>query len=476
MKLIFDKGAKGRKGISLPELEIEKKDNLIPKEFLREKLELPELSEIDVVRHYTKLSTLNFGVDSGFYPLGSCTMKYNPKVNENMANLEGFALIHPLQEQELSQGALQLMFELEQMLCEISGFDRFTLQPAAGAHGELTGVMIIKAFFKNKNEKRTKMLVADSSHGTNPASCVLCGFESIEVKSDAKGNLDLNDLKEKMTQDTAGLMLTNPNTLGLFDNNIEEICRIVHEKNGLVYCDGANLNAIVGISKPAEQGFDLMHINLHKTFSTPHGGGGPGSGPVGATKELIEFLPVPLIEKENEKYSLNFDLKHSIGKVRSFYGNFGILVRAFTYIKGLGAEGLKRVAENSVLNANYLKEKLKQDFDLPYNRTCMHEFVFSDKKLPNEVTTMDLAKRLLDYGFHSPTVYFPLIVHGSIMIEPTETESKETLDEFIEVMKKILKEAQDNPELVKSAPQNTVVKRLDAVKAARNPDLRWRKK
>lgn len=475
MKLIFEKGAKRRTGISLPELEIEKKENLISKEFLRKELNLPEVSEIEVVRHYTELSTKNFGVDSGFYPLGSCTMKYNPKVNENMASLAGFALIHPLQEQELSQGALQLMFELEEMLCEISGFERFTLQPAAGAHGELTGVMIIKKFFKKKREKRTKMLVADSSHGTNPASCVLCGFKPVEVKSDIKGNLDLSDLKEKMTEEVAGLMLTNPNTLGLFDNNIEEICRIVHEKKGLVYCDGANLNAIIGISKPAEQGFDLMHINLHKTFSTPHGGGGPGSGPVGATKELVEFLPVPLIEKKGEKYSLNFGLKNSIGKVRSFYSNFGILVRAYAYIKSLGAEGIKRVAENSVLNANYLKENLKKDFVLPFDRICMHEFVLSDKNFPNGVTTMDLAKRLLDYGMHAPTIYFPLIVHGAIMIEPTETETKETLDEFIEVMKKILEEAKEKPELLKNAPQNTVVKRLDAVKAAREPDLRWKK-
>jgi glycine dehydrogenase subunit 2 len=474
MKSIFEKGFKGRKGISLPKLDTEKKENLIPEELLRKEINLPEVSELDVVRHYTKLSTKNYGVDTGFYPLGSCTMKYNPKVNEDMAALDGFALIHPLQEEKLSQGALQLMHELEKALCEITGFARFSLQPAAGAHGELTGIMIIKAYFKKKKEKRTKLLVADSSHGTNPASCTLCNLEVIEVKSNEKGNLDLNDLKHKMKEDVAGLMLTNPNTLGLFDNNIEKICNIVHEKGGLVYCDGANLNAILGISKPASQGFDLMHVNLHKTFATPHGGGGPGAGPIGVTKELVSFLPVPLIEKNNGKYFFNYDLKNSIGKVRSFYGNFGVLVKAFTYIKGLGSD-LRKVAETAVLNANYLRAILKKDFHLPYDRICMHEFVLSDKGLPNGITTMDIAKRLLDYGIHAPTIYFPLIVHGAIMIEPTETESKETLDEFIQAMKKILMEAKEKPETLKNAPESTPVKRLDAVMAARQLDLRWKK-
>ncbi|MFH1588671.1 MAG: aminomethyl-transferring glycine dehydrogenase subunit GcvPB [Candidatus Diapherotrites archaeon] len=475
MKLIFEKGAEGRTGTKLPKLDVEEKQNLIPEKYLRKKLDLPELSEINVVRHFTELSTRNYGVDSGFYPLGSCTMKYNPKVNEETSKLPGFAFSHPLQGDELSQGSLQLMYELEKMLCEITAFERFTLQPAAGAHGELTGVMIIKAYFKKKNENRTKILVADSSHGTNPASVVLCGFESIEVKSDENGNLDLNDLKEKMNADVAGLMLTNPNTLGLFDNNITELCKIVHDKGGLVYCDGANMNAMIGISKPAQQGYDIMHINLHKTFSTPHGCGGPGSGPVGVIKNLVPFLPKPLIEKKENKYYLNYDSTNSIGKMRSFYGNFGILVRAYTYIKAIGSKGIKEVAENAVLNANYMKAKLKDTYDLPYERTCMHEFVLSDKNLPNGVTTIDVSKRLLDYNIHAPTIYFPLIVHGAIMIEPTETEPKETMDEFIEIMKKIHKEAEETPELVKNAPQNTPVRRLDGVKAAREPNLRWKK-
>ncbi len=475
MKLIFEKGSAGRQGTTIPKLDVEHKKDLIPKEYLRKELNLPEVSEIDVVRHYTKLSTRNYGVDSGFYPLGSCTMKYNPKVNEETPKFAGFAFSHPLQPEELSQGNLELMHELEKMLCEITGFARVSLQPAAGAHGELTGVMIIQAYFRKKKENRTKILVADSSHGTNPASVVLCGFEAVEVKSDANGNLSLEDLREKMKEDVAGLMLTNPNTLGLFDSNIKDICKIVHEKGGLVYCDGANMNAMIGISRPAEQGYDVMHLNLHKTFATPHGSGGPGSGPVGVTEKLVPFLPKPLVEKKNDSYYLDYSSKDSIGKMRSFYGNFGILVRAYTYIKGIGAKGIKEVAENAVLNANYLKAKLKDTYDLPYGRTCMHEFVLSDKNLPNGVTTIDVAKRLLDYGIHAPTIYFPLIVHGAIMIEPTETESKETLDEFIEMMKNIAQEAKENPDLVKNAPQNTLIRRLDATKAAREPNLRWKK-
>ena len=475
MKVIFEKGSEGRKGIHLPNLDVPEKQGILSQEFLRDELNLPELSEVNVVRHFTKMSTLNYGVDSGFYPLGSCTMKYNPKVNEEMAKLAGFAFAHPLQGEEISQGALQLMYELEKLLCEISGFERVTLQPAAGAHGELTGIIIIQKYFEEKRENRPKMLVADSSHGTNPASCVLCGFESIEVKSDANGNVDLNDLREKMNEEVAGLMLTNPNTLGLFDPNIEEICAIVHNRGGLVYCDGANFNALVGVSKPGHQGYDIMHINLHKTFSTPHGGGGPGSGPVGVTKELVQFLPRPFVEKKGEHYFFDYHGDKSIGKMRSFYGNFGVLVRAYTYIKGLGAEGLRGIAENAVLNANYIRVSLMDTYDLPYNRICMHEFILSDKNLANGVTSMDVSKRLLDYGIHSPTVYFPLIVHGAIMIEPTETEPKETLDEFIELMKKIAIEAKETPELVKGAPHNTIVGRLDAVRAARQPDLKWTK-
>jgi len=447
-----------------------------PEKFLRSSLELPEVSEVDIVRHYTKLSTMNYGVDSGFYPLGSCTMKYSPKINEETARLPGFALTHPLQPVELSQGNLELMFNLEKMLCEITGFERFTLQPAAGAQGELTGIMIIQAYFRKKKEKRSRILVTDSSHGTNPASVSICGFEAVEVKSDSKGNVDLVDLKQKMSKEVAGLMLTNPNTLGLFDNNIIEVCKIVHSRGGLVYCDGANLNAILGKTKPADAGFDIIHLNLHKTFSTPHGGGGPGAGPVGVTKELARFLPKPLIEKKGNRFVFDYSSKDSIGKVKGFYGNFGVLVRAYTYIKSVGGSGLKRVSENAVLNANYLLARLKKTYHLPYNRFCQHEFVLDDKNLANGVTTMDVAKRLLDYGFHAPTVYFPLIVHGAIMIEPTETESKETLDAFAEAMEKIVSEAKENPELVKNAPSKTIVGRLDAVKAAREPILKWQQK
>jgi len=474
MKLIFEKSIEGREGTQVPSLDVPEQKNLIPKELLRQSNNLPEVGEVDIVRHYIGLSRINYGVDNGFYPLGSCTMKYNPKINEITAGMPGFAYCHPLQPQELSQGALKLMHELEKDLCEITGFKRFTLQPAAGAQGELTGIMIIQAYFRKKGGQRTKILVTDSSHGTNPASAAVCGFQAIEVKSDPKGNVDLRDLGGKMTAEVAGLMLTNPNTLGLFDPNIIEICKIVHEKGGLVYCDGANMNAILGITRPAEAGFDVMHLNLHKTFSTPHGGGGPGSGPVGVVEKLIPFLPSPLVEKKGEKYCLDFGSKDSIGKVKGFYGNFGVLVRAYTYIKSIGAEGLKNVSENAVLNANYVMARLKKHYKAAYGRTCMHECVLSDEGLPNEITTIDVAKRLLDYGFHAPTIYFPLIVHGAIMIEPTETESKETLDEFVEVMIKIAEEAKSNPEIVKKAPHNTYVRRLDAVKAAREPVLRWK--
>jgi glycine dehydrogenase subunit 2 len=401
-------------------------------------------------------------------------MKYNPKACERVASLDGFAGIHPLQPESTVQGALQVMHELEKMLCRICGFERFSLQPAAGAHGELTGIMIAKAYFRDKGEDRAKVLVPDSAHGTNPASVSMCGFEAVEVKSDKKGNIDLADLKGKMDESVAALMITNPNTLGFFDQNILEICRIVHEKGGLVYGDGANMNALLGVCRPADLGIDIMHLNLHKTFATPHGGGGPGSGPVGVVEKLVGFLPRPLVEKKGQAYRLDFGGKKSIGKVRSFYGNFGVMVKACTYLKGLGEEGLKKVAEGAVLNANYLKERLKGSYELPFDRQCMHEFVLSDKGLPNGVTTNDVAKRLMDYGFHPPTVYFPLIVHGAMMIEPTETESKETLDAFADALLKIREEAEKEPELVKTAPHSTPVKRLDAVKAAREPDLRWK--
>ena len=474
MKLIFEKSVAGREGTQLPSLDVPEQKNLIPKELLRHSNSLPQVGEADVVRHYVALSRINYGVDNGFYPLGSCTMKYNPKINEATAGMPGFAFAHPLQPEGLSQGALRLMHELGKDLCEITGFKKFSLQPAAGAQGELTGIMIMQAYFRKKNDNRTKILVTDSSHGTNPASAVVCGFRAIEVKSDSNGDVDLNDLREKMTTDVAGLMLTNPNTLGLFDTNIIEICKIVHDKGGLVYCDGANMNAIMGITKPAEAGFDVMHLNLHKTFSTPHGGGGPGAGPVGVVEKLVPFLPKPTIEQKGGRYYFDYGSRDSIGKVKGFYGNFGVLVRAYTYLKSVGGSGLKNVSENAVLNANYVLARLKKHYKVAFDRICMHECVLSDENLPNEVTTIDIAKRLLDYGFHAPTIYFPLIVHGAIMIEPTETESKETLDAFIETMIKIAEEAKSNPELLKSAPHNTYVRRLDAVKAAREPVLRWK--
>jgi len=470
MQLIFEKSKEGRIGSELPNLDVPKKDNLIPNGFLRNELNLPEVDEVTIIRHYTALSRRNFGVDNGFYPLGSCTMKYNPKVNEDIARLEGFALLHPYSPH--NQGALQLMYELNEMLCEITGMNKFTLQPAAGAHGELTGLMIIKKYFEDKKEKRNIIITPDSSHGTNPASSTMCGFTTITVHSNEKGQVNIEELKKELTKDVAAIMLTIPNTLGIFEEQILEITKLVHDNGSLVYMDGANMNALLGIAKPADFGVDVLHLNLHKTFSTPHGCGGPGAGPVGVKEFLKEYLPIPIVEKTNENYKLNYKNKKSIGKVKAFYGNFGIMVRAYSYIKSIGADGLKAVAENAVLNANYMKEKLKKYFKLPYDWLCKHEFVLSDEGMPNDVTTTDIAKRLLDYGFHPPTIYFPLIVHGAIMIEPNETESKETMDSFIETMIKIKDEANSDPEIVKTAPHTTVVKRLDAVKAARELNLR----
>lgn len=475
MKLIFEKSSEGRRGFFVPKTRLSPTKTFIEKEMQHTGINLPEVGEVDVVRHYTKLSTQNFGIDSGFYPLGSCTMKHNPRMNEETARLAGFAATHPLQPAELSQGNLELLYLLEKFLCEISGMASVSLQPAAGAQGELTGLMIAKAYFKKNGEHRPRVLVTDSSHGTNPASATVCGFESIEVKSDSCGNVDLDDLRSKMASEVAVLMLTNPNTLGLFDEHVLEVTKIVHDKGGLVYCDGANLNAIAAITRPADAGFDIMHFNLHKTFSTPHGGGGPGAGPVGVVEKLVPFLPNPRVKKQGDKFLFDYSSKDSIGKVKGFYGNFGVLVRAYTYILAHGEQGIRKNSENAVLNANYLLSMLKKHFHLPFDRTCMHEFVLSDKNISNGVTTMDIAKRLLDYGFHAPTIYFPLIVHGAIMIEPTETESKQTLDEFADVMIKILEEARTNPNLVKNAPHSTIVGRLDAVKAAREPILRWQK-
>jgi len=479
-KLIFELSKEGRKAYTLPKLDIEEKplENILPQQMMRkEEIELPEVSEVDIIRHYTLLSNKNYGVDTGFYPLGSCTMKYNPKINEDMASLVGFTALHPYQPVETVQGALKLMYELENMLSEITGMDKFSLQPAAGAHGELTGLMIIKAYHEHRNDKkRKKIIVPDSAHGTNPASATVAGFDVIEIKSNKEGAIDLAALKAVLNDEVAGLMLTNPSTLGLFEENIVEIARLVHEAGGLLYYDGANLNAIMGITRPGDMGFDVVHLNLHKTFSTPHGGGGPGAGPVGVKKELADFLPVPVIEFKDGIYSLNYDRPLSIGKVRSFYGNFNVLIKAYSYILTMGAEGLKRASEMAVLNANYLKEKLKNHYKVAVDKVCMHEFVLAGLlEKVNDIRTLDVAKRLIDYGFHPPTIYFPLIVDEAIMIEPTETESKETLDAFIEAMIKISEEAKENPQLLKEAPHNTPVRRVDEVLAARNPVLKWSK-
>ncbi len=478
-KLIFEISKEKRKAYTLPVLDVEEKDlsQLIPQDMQRDEVNLPEVSEVDVVRHYTNLSNKNYGVDTGFYPLGSCTMKYNPKINEDMAALPGFANIHPLQDELTVQGALGLMYDMEGMLSEIAGMDGFTLQPAAGAHGELTGLMIIKAYHEyHKNTKRTKIIVPDSAHGTNPATAHLCGFDIVEIKSDAEGSVDLDALKAVLGDDIAGLMLTNPSTLGLFEKNIKEISRLVHEAGGLLYYDGANMNAIMGVSRPGDMGFDVVHFNLHKTFSTPHGGGGPGSGPVGVKEKLIPFLPYPVIQvnDQDEMFELDYDRPLSIGKVKSFYGNFQVVVKAYTYIKMMGSNGLKKASEMAVLNANYIKEELKGIYDLPIDKVCKHEFVFSGIKDNHDVTTLDIAKRLLDYGYHPPTIYFPLIIHDAIMIEPTETESKEEMDGFIEVMKLIAEEAKKDPELLKNAPYTTQVRRIDEVKAARDLILKYK--
>ncbi|WP_446719127.1 aminomethyl-transferring glycine dehydrogenase subunit GcvPB [Exiguobacterium sp. B2(2022)] len=479
--LIFEVSREGRTGYNLPTPTVPEVDleSLLPATMIRKEVaELPEVSELDVVRHYTALSTRNHGVDSGFYPLGSCTMKYNPKVNEDMARLPGFAHIHPLQPVETIQGALELMVDLQEQLAEITGMDEVTLQPAAGAHGEWTGLMLIKAFHeRNGDTARTKVLVPDSAHGTNPASAVVAGFETVTVKSDERGLVDLDDLKSKVGADTAALMLTNPNTLGLFEADILEISKVVHEAGGKLYYDGANSNAILGIARPGDMGFDVVHLNLHKTFTGPHGGGGPGSGPVGVKRDLIPFLPTPIVTKTDEGFSLDYDRPHSIGRIKPFYGNFGINVRAYSYIKTMGAEGLTRVSREAVLNANYMFVRLKDAFDVPYDTYCKHEFVLSGKRQKAlGVRTLDIAKRLLDFGYHPPTIYFPLNVEECIMVEPTETESKETLDAFCDAMLQIAKEAEENPEIVQTAPHTTVVKRMDETLAARKPVLKYERR
>lgn len=478
--LIFELSKPGRIGYSLPEMDVPETDinELIPEGYLREEEpELPEVSELDIMRHYTALSNRNHGVDSGFYPLGSCTMKYNPKINESVARFPGFAHLHPLQDESSVQGALELMYDLQQHLIEITGMDEVTLQPAAGAHGEWTALMMVRAFHEaNGDHKRTKVLIPDSAHGTNPASATVAGFETITVKSNENGLVDLEDLRRVVGEDTAALMLTNPNTLGLFEENILEMAEIVHSAGGKLYYDGANLNAVMSKARPGDMGFDLVHLNLHKTFTGPHGGGGPGSGPVGVKADLIPYLPKPVIVKQGDNYAFDYDRPQSIGRVKPYYGNFGINVRAYTYIRSMGPDGLKAVTEYAVLNANYMMRRLQDAYDLPFDRHCKHEFVLSGRRQKKlGVRTLDIAKRLLDFGYHPPTIYFPLNVEECIMIEPTETESKETLDAFIDAMLQIAKEAEENPEIVQEAPHNTVIGRLDETLAARKPVLRYQK-
>ncbi|CCX79462.1 probable glycine dehydrogenase [decarboxylating] subunit 2 [Clostridium sp. CAG:715] len=472
MKTIFEKS----NGVTGIELTDEKEDlTFLDKNFVREgEIGLPSVSELEAMRHYKELSDLNFCIEKGFYPLGSCTMKYNPKVNELLAGLEGFINLHPLSEDEDCQGALELMFKLQEALKKITGMDAVTLQPAAGAHGELTGMMVIKKYFEVKGEIRKKVIIPDSAHGTNPASAHLCGFDVVPVKSNEKGQVDVEALKELLDSDVAAIMMTNPNTLGIYEENVLEISKLMHENGSLLYYDGANFNAIMGHTNPKLMGFDVVHLNLHKTFSTPHGGGGPGAGPVCVVEKLKDYLPVPTVAFDGENYYRNYNLKNSVGSVKGFYGNFGVLVRAYAYILMMG-DNLKEASENAVLNANYLKEKLKGAYLLPYDEPCMHEFVLSGEKQKHEngVSTLNIAKALMDENTHPPTVYFPLIVHEAIMIEPTESETKQVLDEFIDAMLKIAKVAKTNPEAVISAPHTTPVKRLDETLAARHPDLKY---
>jgi len=467
--LLWEKGSRGRTGFSLPRRDVAAV--AVDKQVAGNGPDFPDLSELDVVRHFTRLSQWNFGVDSGMYPLGSCTMKYNPKTNERQAALPGFAGAHPLLPATLSQGALKLLFELEQYLGEITGLPAVSLQPAAGSQGELAGMLIFHAYHQSKGQPRSKILIPDTAHGTNPASGALCGFKAIAVKSNEQGVLSPEAVAALMDDDTTGIMVTNPNTLGLFEDNIKNIAQIVHDRGGLVYGDGANMNAAMGIVNMADTGVDVLHLNLHKTFSTPHGGGGPGSGPVCVTRELERFLPVPRVVKNKDGYALGEDYPESVGKVHAFYGNFSVLVKAYSYILSMGPD-LKKASQYAVLNANYIKENLKGVFHLPYDRPCMHECVFTDEHQQQfKVATLDIAKRLMDYGFHPPTVYFPLVVNGAIMIEPTESESRETIDQFIDAMKSIAKEAQEQPELLHAAPQNPKVQRLDETLAARTPCL-----
>lgn len=471
MKTIFEK-SNGTDGINLTDEKIN--IDFLPKNLCRTAdTNLPQLSELDVMRHYKELSDLNFCIEQGFYPLGSCTMKYNPKVNELLASLDGFN-IHPNVSDDMTQGALKLMYNLQSSLLKITGMDAITLKPSAGAHGEMTGMMIIRKYFDSIGEKRTKVIIPDSAHGTNPASAKMSGFDIVEIKSNEKGQVDIDALKSVLDRDVAAIMMTNPNTLGIFEENVEEISRLMHKNGSLLYYDGANFNAIMGYTNPKLMGFDVVHLNLHKTFSTPHGGGGPGAGPVAVVEKLKDYLPTPIVDFDGEKYFRNYDLKNSIGSVKDFYGNFSVLVKAYAYILMMG-KNLKHASENAVLNANYLKEKLKKYYDLPYDEPCMHEFVLSGERQKHEsgVSTLNIAKALMDGNTHPPTVYFPLIVHEAIMIEPTESEHKEMLDDFVETMIQIAQTAKENPEEILSAPHTTPVKKIDEVQAARHPDLKY---
>ena len=466
---LWERGGKGRTGYSLPRRDVEAA--ALPENLAGDGPDFPDLSEVEVVRHYTRLSTWNYGVDSGMYPLGSCTMKYNPKTNERQAALTGFSGAHPLVPSELCQGALQLIYELEHYLAHVAGLDAVSVQPSAGAQGELAGMLIFAAYHRDRGKPRSKILIPDTAHGTNPASAALCGFKAVPVETGPDGVLLPASVEALMDDDTAGIMVTNPNTLGLFETHIQAIADIIHAKDGLVYADGANMNAVMGVVDFGRAGVDVLHINLHKTFSTPHGGGGPGSGPVCVCKRLEPFLPAPRVIKTEAGYALSEDFPKSIGKLHAFYGNFGIMVRAYSYMLSMGPK-LKDASQHAVLNANYIKEKLKDVYHLPFDRPCMHECVFTDKFLEARgVTTLDVAKRLIDYGFHPPTIYFPLVVHGAIMIEPTESESLENIDQFIATMRRIAQEAKEDPTLLKEAPQNTKVRRMDETTAARKPCL-----
>src|SRR5687768_2362116 len=474
--LIHELSSPGRIGFSLPEVDMDEAPALDEK-YLREELDMPEVSEIDVMRHFVRLSQKNYSIDTGFYPLGSCTMKYNPKLHEDVAIMPGWAHIHPLQPEECVQGALAVQHGLGEMLRELTGMDAITLQPAAGAHGEFTGILMIRAYHESRGDmERDIILVPDSAHGTNPATAAAAGFKMISLKSSKEGSVELDALKGALSERVAGMMRTVPSTLDLFEPDILKISKMVHDAGGLMYGDGANLNALVGHIRPGDLGFDVMHINLHKTFTTPHGGGGPGSGPVACKALLAPFLPSPTVEMKNDKYSFTYSDK-SIGRVKNFWGNFGMHVRAYTYIRHLGLPGLQRVSEDAIINANYIRANLSGTYHLPYDRVCMHEVVLSGKNIKQEtgVRTLDIAKRLIDYGMHPPTVYFPLIVEEALMIEPTETESKETLDAFIHAMKEIAREAREDPDMVRTAPHTTELTRLDEVTAAREPNLRWRR-